>query len=104
MGLTISPSATTTNRFSLAGAVAPRVPRLEAHKEANRQDAPWRESRADRSARNGSALGYEGLQQALELLPATASAVPATLLTALIHTMGGAATSVACGLYVNTSI
>jgi hypothetical protein len=55
-------------------------------------------------AQAASTLGYLGLEQALAHLPAAASAVPATLLTAVIHTMGGAATSVARGLYLNTTI
>lgn len=99
MGLTISPGETTT-RLSSAGSVAARVARVEP--------APQRGSKADRSSLGRYPgpydLGYDGLQQALESLPAASSTVSAALLTALIHTMGGAATSVACGLYVNTSI
>ncbi len=55
-------------------------------------------------AQAASALGYLGLEQALAHLPDAASAVPATLLTAVIHTMGGAASSVARGLYISTTI
>jgi len=49
-------------------------------------------------------VGYVGLQQAMEGFPPVASARSAVLLTALIHSMGGAATSIARGAYVNTRI
>lgn len=47
-------------------------------------------------------LGYVGLQQSLAALPDQPGTAAGTLLVALIHSMGGAATSVARGLYVNT--
>ncbi len=90
MTIMISRTATSV-RPAYAGPV-PRVLRDEGQRNATPPRAP------------AAGLGYVGLQQSLAHLPAAPWVVPTTLLTAVIHTMGGAATSVARGLYVNTSI
>ena len=90
MTMRISRTATSV-RHAYAGPV-PRVTRDEAQRNPTPPRAP------------AAGLGYAGLQQTLAHLPAAPWVVPTTLLTAVIHTMGGAATSVARGLYVNTSI
>jgi hypothetical protein len=98
MSVTLSRTAAIVRK---AYAPAPQARRAEfARKEA----PAHRTTQTKAPAELTPPLGYLGLQQALAHLPAAASAVPATLLTAVIHTMGGAATSVARGLYVNTAI
>lgn len=56
------------------------------------------------SARASTLLGYAGLHAALSTLDTDFGPRSAGLLTTMIHSMGGAPTSVARGLYLNTLI
>lgn len=56
------------------------------------------------SARDSTLLGYAGLQAALTTLGTDFGPRSASLLATMIHSMGGAPTSVARGLYLNTLI
>ncbi|MGD9601111.1 MAG: hypothetical protein AB7O21_07780 [Gammaproteobacteria bacterium] len=92
--------------LSIANASAARgltVGGAPRHAGRHAPDAGARRPHARADTRE-QAVGYVGLQQALEGFPPFASARSAVLLTALIHSMGGAATSIARGAYVNTRI
>ena len=56
------------------------------------------------SARDSTLLGYAGLHAALTTLGTDLGPRSASLLATMIHSMGGAPTSVARGLYLNTLI
>ncbi len=98
MSVTLSRTASVVRK-----AYAAPVPRVRHAEIAREEASAYRASPTKSAPASVQTMGYVGLQQALAHLPATASAVPATLLTAVIHTMGGAATSVARGLYINTA-
>ena len=56
------------------------------------------------SARDSTLLGYVGLHAALTALDTDFGPRSAGLLTTMIHSMGGAPTSVARGFYLNTLV
>jgi len=82
-----------------AGWTGPPPPRSESIHRAPRRATGFADRQQAEADTPAPAYGYVGLQQSLARLPASAAA---TLLTALIHSMGGAATSVARGMYLNT--
>lgn len=69
-------------------------------------DAPNKAAARTDSRSTGTtpaALGYVGLQQTLSQFRDDPYLVPSTLLTALIHSMGGAPTSISRGAYVSVA-
>ena len=74
-----------------------RLPRALAH-------GTPRNTLGEDSARDSTLLGYAGLHAALTTLGTDLGPRSASLLATMIHSMGGAPTSVARGLYLNTLV